>query len=323
MNILLNDLSFHGQLLDIDDFKDSIAKLLAVRGVAKSYGREVYCHRSVLDSQVTQTKTMRQAVGALPKDQRLSLKFWLLKHGYSWEDLRQHPADEWLEHNGAVVTDLALGEAAWRNFKQIDCRLVSVAPSDLAYTPLPVDWVHEDGNRDVIEIFNYWDPASLQEVLGRVEVALTSWGQLIELKNSRWPLLTFAKDAFKPLDGLSFYPGAAQRILFLLDTLNKLKSCYEENGNRTQAGYEIYQNHFTGTKSNGGKGADFKDSSTTEKSDFKKQLTFKHPEKPGDELFCPWHGSVQTPQLRIHFSSPINYNEKLYIVYVGDKITKS
>ena len=51
-------------------------------------------------------------------------------------------------------------------------------------------------------------------------------------------------------------------------------------------------------------------------------MTFKHPTDASKTLFCPWHGKVQTPQLRVHFSWPVRADEPLYIVYVGPKITK-
>lgn len=266
---------------------------------------------------------MQQAVRALTMDQQRSLTSWLLRHGYSWENARIHPVDEWLEHEGTVVTDRALGEAAWCNFEGFDCRLVSISPSDWTYSPVPVDWVHEDGSRDSTEVQNYWEADSILYVLEKEPVLLASWDQFEEVKLARWPLLTFAENAFTPLRGVPFYPGAASRILFLLDILSKLKSCFDENGKRTPEGHEIYQHHFTGRKGGGGKGADFKDSSDTEKTDFANKLSFKHPGKPGEKLICPWHGSVQTPQLRIHFSMPITKEEPLYIIYVGEKITKA
>ena len=50
--------------------------------------------------------------------------------------------------------------------------------------------------------------------------------------------------------------------------------------------------------------------------------TWLRGDDPTKTLFCPWHGKVQTPQLRVHFSYPIRANEPLYIVYVGPKLTK-
>ncbi len=101
-----------------------------------------------------------------------------------------------------------------------------------------------------------------------------------------------------------------------LDTLNKSCGCFDEKGKRTAEGDQIYADHFTGEK------AWFSDSSSREKNMFRPELTFRHPEQLDEYLFCPWHGKVKTPQIRIHFSWPIAANAPVYIVYVGPKITK-
>jgi len=132
----------------------------------------------------------------------------------------------------------------------------------------------------------------------------------------------FSEDAFAPLKGHPFVHGAAHRLIALFQILNRFKACHDDQGKRTKEGHELYQNFFTGKKGGGGKGALFKDSSDGEKSDFKAEMTFTHPHRPGQQLFCPWHGSTQTPQLRIHFSWPVKSDEPVYIVYVGPKITK-
>ena len=84
----------------------------------------------------------------------------------------------------------------------------------------------------------------------------------------------------------------------------------------------VYRDFFTGKKGDGGRGAMFSDSSDTEKDDFASELRFRHPDRPDERLFCPWHGKVQTPQLRVHFSHPIRADVPLYVVYVGPKLTK-
>ena len=132
----------------------------------------------------------------------------------------------------------------------------------------------------------------------------------------RCPNLTFAKDSFDPLNGHPFGKGAAEHLLLRLNVLHVMKNCFNERGERTPEGHALYQQHFTGDK------AWFSDSSDTEKVQFESDLTFVHPTKAGERLFCTWHGKVKTPQLRIHFSWPIRASEPLYIVYVGPKITK-
>ena len=78
----------------------------------------------------------------------------------------------------------------------------------------------------------------------------------------------------------------------------------------------MYQDYFTGDN------ALFFDSSDDEKRRFREALTFRHPEAPGSFLFCAWHGKVRHMTLRLHFSSPIEPGEAVYIVYAGPKLTR-
>ncbi len=110
--------------------------------------------------------------------------------------------------------------------------------------------------------------------------------------------------------------GPAQRILTRLLTLDHLRGCVDKDGQRTPEGNRLYDKHFTGKK------AWFSPSSETERQKSKKKLTFRHPTRKGESLFCPWHGKVKTPQLRIHFSWPVSTVEPLFVVYIGQKITK-
>ena len=102
----------------------------------------------------------------------------------------------------------------------------------------------------------------------------------------------------------------------LLRTLDSFRGCFDEDGQRTAEGHRVYNEHFTGEK------AWFSDSSATEKNEFKDEMTFACPDDPSQRLFCTWHGKVKTPQIRIHFSWPVRADSKVYVVYVGPKITK-
>ena len=131
-----------------------------------------------------------------------------------------------------------------------------------------------------------------------------------------FPSLTFAQSTFEPILAYPFGKAVAQRILERLSVLNELRNCFDAQGNRTNDGHVLYQKHFTGER------AWFSDSSETEKSEFRQELTFRHPLNTGEHLFCTWHGKVRTGVYRIHFSWPVTADTPLCVVYVGPKITK-
>jgi len=314
MEVLLNDLSLHGQFANIHAFQDAIRSIMDIRNKMSQFGRKLYCHRNVAQAQVTHDLTMQQAVQQFALDERRAVMGWLTQHGPFWEDERCHEPDDYLECQEQVVTDTALGEAAYRCFSGSEYQLVSLAPSDWLFTPISVVWQRD--NVASIEVPNHWGISTLETVLLAASPSIQSWEQLASVMPSRFTNLTFADDSFEPLYGHPFVNSASQRIIELLETLNKFKNCFDAQGQRTTEGQRIYQDHFAGEK------AWFTDSSDSEKNKFEANLTFKHPTKDDETLFCTWHGKVKTPQFRIHFSWPIRANESLYVVYIGPKITK-
>jgi len=322
VSFLTNDLSFHGQFQNIVTFSNAIGRLMAIREIARRFGRELHCHRGLANALVMPNMTMPQAILGLSQSQQRALRSWFTKTGPFWEDTRSHGPDDYLELNGAVVTDTAVGEAAWCRLIGIDRELVSVAPSNWQFSPLSVEHLNGGNTPTTVEVENHWDPGALENALENAPVPMATWRQLETLAKARFPLLTIATHAFTALDGHPFVPGAAQRLLSIMGILNQFKSCFEADGQRTKEGHEIYQNFFTGAKEGGGHGATFSDSSDSEKEEFKTKLTFRQPDDANKSMFCTWHGKVQTPQIRVHFSWPVRANEPLYVVYVGPKLTK-
>ena len=290
---------------------------MAMREIARRFGQQVQCRRNLINAQVTSNKTMQQVVQTLNANQRRALMQWLTRNGPFWEDVRQHSSDDWFECRGEIVTDRAVGEAAYSISYGIPCSLVSVNPSSWTTSPLAVDWIRS-GTANRVAVRNCWDRQTLEAVLADVEPKLDSWSDLEAIARSRCQELVFSLESFGELREIPFSSSVAKRLLSRLDVLNRLKNCFSESGEMTPEGHDLYRQHFTGDK------AWFSDSSDREKGYFKNNLTFPHPGIPGETLFCTWHGKVRAAKLplRVHFSWPIRANEPLYVVYIGAKITR-
>jgi len=81
VELLVNDLSLHGQFQDLASFRAAIGRLMAIRQIARRFGRALHCHRSFAQAPVTPTMTMPQAVQALTLEERRALLQWLNQHG--------------------------------------------------------------------------------------------------------------------------------------------------------------------------------------------------------------------------------------------------
>ena len=317
MELFFNELSLHGQFPDLSGFRDSIGRVMRMRNVARRYGLDLRCHRNSGSAEVVPGRGVAAVARTLGTDDRRALMAWLTTVGPFWDDERRHGGDEYLECRGDVVTDFGIGEAAYSAFHRVECGVISVEPSDWTVSPLLVDWWQDDEAKKQIEIGNYWTTEALQAALEKAPAAIASWQELERAARARCPDLTFSLDAFDPLRRTPFHRGAAQRLLLRLTTLQQAKTGFDDQGRRTSEANRLHQTAFSSED------PPFSDSSGDEKSKFRSELTFAHPTKAGESLFCTGHGKVETPpRFRIHFPWPIKGNEPLYVVYVGPKITK-
>lgn len=319
MELFFNDLSLHRQFPTAQAFLEAFGRLMAMRAIARRQGRELYCHRMLANTEPVQGMAMQQVIAGLGKDERGAVLSWINRNGPFWDDsgLQWHSPDDYLEHKGDVVTESAVGEAAYRKLHYVECGLVSAAPSNWLFSPVEVVWRRGTESLDdkTACIENWWCAAALENGLQVAATPIRSWNDLRDTSASRFRRLTFATNCFEPLAGFPFSQGASKRFLVLLGILDQFTCAFDAAGGRTVEGQRIYQDYFTGDN------ALFSDSSSSEKHDFRKELRFPHPDREGESIFCPWHGKVRHMTLRLHFSWPIRKTEPVYVVYAGPKIT--
>jgi hypothetical protein len=316
--LFLNEYSLHGQFKSIREFIPSLREILKCREEINKSGYQLYCgreisNRYVLDNESFQTciMKMRQA-----PDIKRTVMIWISKEGPFWNDSREHSADDYFECNGEdIITDTSLGEAAFRIANNQNSSTVSFSPSRYEITPLKVTWFKAEGNKQFVEILNFWKFNTLQKYLEQQKIPITSWSELINRSKSDFPHLTFSDDLSDFLKAETFNSSIAERVTELLEILDTLKTCFDDQGNITEEGNEIKQKHFWK------KDPAFSDESETNKNRFRAELTFQKPD--GEPIFCPFHGKIRHRQFRLHFSHPIKHNEPLYIAYIGPKITRN
>ena len=289
---------------------------MLIRQVILSESMSLFCNRNLANAQVTSGIGMQRAVQSLPAAKRSAWLQWITRHGSHWDELRNHSSDDWFEANGEQITDSAIAESAFRVTHGLASELVSFAPSPWLFSPIPVTWIGSDEQQQLIAVANHWSIASVLESLAKSPLPIQSWGGLAERMRTSCQRLVFADDAFDPLVSHPFVYGASERIQLLLRKLNDLAGCIDKDGQRTADGDRINEAYFKGNR------PWFTDSSDTEKNTFRQELTFRCPENLSESLFCTWHGKVNSPKLRVHFSWPPQLNRPVYVVYVGPKITK-
>lgn len=322
LDFLINELSLDNQFKDIASFEKAFEKIFVIRKIIKERGEELYCYRGLINNKVLNNICFYNILNEIDLGKKRSIMAWISKAGPFWDDKRRHPKSEWFEYpKGEIITESSIAESAYFKLEDIEKPLISFSPSLWEIHPLEVIHIIEE-SQEVIKVKNFWEIKNLKIFLDKVLIDINSWSQLKESSDSRWKNLYFSNGCFDSLKGIPFSKAASKKIISLLDVLNNFKACFDDSGNRTKEGQNLYRDFFTGKKGKSGSGQWFSDSSEREKHKFNSSLTFHHPEKKGETLFCPWHGKVQTPQLRLHFSWPVKKSEPLYIVYIGSKLTK-
>lgn len=318
MEIIFNELSLHGQFSDLSVLRESMGRVMRMRREARRYGVEVRCHRNTVNAEVAAGRTLVAAVHRMDREDRSALLQWMTRVGPFWTDERRHDSGEYLECRGEVVTDHGVGEAAYCVLQGVACVVVSVAPSDWLHSPLAVEWHSNGEGVRQVEVGNFWTTSALRAVIEEAPRTLESWAGLEGAAKAACPDLTFSPDAFERLHRCPFHPGVAERLLSRLKTLQRIKCGFDARGQLTGDAKSLHQREFVGER------AHFSDSSQSERARYRSELTFRDPGRPGESLFCPWHGKVKgkNQPLRIHFSWPPRAREDLRVVYVGPKITK-
>ena len=312
MELMLNELSIHGQFYDPATFRDAIRRIMTMRGIARRYGRDIYCHSITASMQVGPGAPMKQMIQLLPRDQKVAISIWLDKQGPFWNDAQQHNSDDLFGCNNKDVTGYSLAEAAYYNATGIDLRMVSVTPSSWSYTPIVVNWLRRDNTEVAVNLNNYWQTYTLESDLEQAESPVESWRHLEELCRQRFRRLTFTDDSFGPLRAAPFQKGAAYEIFRRMGVLDQFQQEADAPGDLSGEGRRLFNAHFMGVA------AWFSDSTDEEKTDFRRRMTFR---TPSGFLFCPWHGKVDYGyQYRFHFNWPVSPSEPLYVGYVGRKI---
>lgn len=316
MELFANELSVDGQFRDAASFQSALSRLLSVRQVAREFDREVRCHRGFAQITPIPGISFRQAVRGMDRDRVRTVMQWLDRSGPFWDEERRHGEDVWLWSGEELVTGTAVGEAAYRVREGEECGLVSARPGNWDFSPVPVTFGDANGAGEMrrAEIENWREEAELRQRLEMSRPPVASWNAVKEEAIRRFSALRFSEGCFDRLYGIPFNRSAAHSMLRLLLVLHRL-AVEVQNGSRTAEGNRKYQQFFTG------KTALFSDSSKREKSKFRNELTFPHPDGPRSTLFCPWHGKERHLLLRVHFSWPIRAGEPVYVVYVGRKLT--
>ena len=79
MQLVANELAIHRQFHDVASFRAALARLMAMRAVARRCGRELHCHRQFLSVEALPGVSLRQTLGHLGESERRAAVGWLTR----------------------------------------------------------------------------------------------------------------------------------------------------------------------------------------------------------------------------------------------------
>ena len=316
MAIFFNELSLHNQFHGVSDFLPALQTMNACKNLVEKFGLRLTCKREIINYHVFDDMPFTRAINLTRQRNIIRLIMsWLSKHGPFLDDSQQHSSDDYLylKYNDDIVTKYSLGEAAYQIAVGHQASTVSISPSNFERNPIHVVWDKTD-DEIIIPVSNFWEVEELAAYLKLQQAPIQSWIELLQRAKVDFPKLVFFESVSTILEGESFNSAIADRIMFQLNILNKLATCFDGHGERTTDGHNLIKNHFQGDR------AIFSDESKSNKIKFERDMTFNKPD--GGLLFCPFHGKIRHRSFRLHFSWPIQHNKPVYIAYIGPKITK-
>ena len=320
MNFYVNDLSLNGQFPDSKSFKSALVPLLKLRHNEPKFRENLYCSRLLYNRKVTRTQNLRDTVRDTQDKLFIGqVMSWFAKSGPFWDDHRQSVEDDYFEYEKYDVTDQGLGEAARNKIVRIKACVFSFQGGSIEFdkTPLLVKQGLPEETIREINIENNWTIEQLIDIVRKSKTYKT-WTDIKQEIDRQFTGLIVSDNVIEHLSSMPFSKKVGFNVLERLAVLNDLVIESIGDGELSSNGTKILTDHFVGEK------AWFSDESETNKNNFKKELTFPDPEDRQKRLFCPWHGKIKTPQIRIHFEWPRPKKQvKIKVVYIGPKITKN
>ena len=318
MDYFFNELSLENCFVSQKDFEDYFLKFINLIYEFKPLLENLYTSQAIGNLKIYNDTSLHQSLMIIKdKDHReLSLK-WLVDRIAYWESKRTNVEHDYFEYKSKCITDYSLGEAARRQSIGIPTVTYS-SNSHAEFRYAKIEVMHGLKEEPLGNIFleNIYEADELKRKIRDSFPKPKTWKDYIEQLPKLFPNLVFSPDIIDYLKKEPIHPNVVKKsheLLYVLDLLVKTS----ENGSLNGKGMCLYKQHFVGER------AWFTPESESNKRDFKEKLTFTDPSDSSKDLFCHFHGKINTPPYRIYFEwkRPPGQRE-IKVVYIGPKITK-
>lgn len=321
MLFYFNEASVQGQFSDDNEFKELLEQLMIARRRSPLLSA-MRVSGSLADRPVLDGRSVRNTVQRWKGENLTRMVLaWMTRNGPFIAIDRLDEEEDLFYCQGVEVTDGGLGEAARRVKNDFDVASISFPNGEVNFAKSPLHLIHgfEDEPIAEYDVKNFWDiEEAVTAALLESEPA-DSWEKMVEFASNKFPLLRLPEALYQNrlLSREPFDPIIRDRFYTLLGHLHKYMSGRNHDGSENAEAQYIVSSHFHGDRSL------FSAESEQNKLRFRQRMTFPDPDG-GADIFADYHGKISHRTFRLHFEWPVPPTaEKLKILYIGPKLTKS
>jgi hypothetical protein len=307
---IFNDLSLQKNYTDISVLKKDLKELADFYDAGKKFGHTIYLHRDTI-KQVSVLKTPFHAAlmdtRFFTHQQRAKIFIMLDKSSPVLPDDTTIPSGLVFYYEGQTIPTTGLAECAYQVYMGESISTYSLSASFFLKNILVVSIKQNDASLGDLSIENYFSLSDFNQRLQSLRGPMKSWEDFFYFAESRYKWVECTTEARIPLRRHAFEQVLADRIICRMDALEQMAGAQSE-----EIFLELEKNYCHGDR------AWFTDESNTRKQELKNQLTFM---VNGVQTLCPYHGKISYRTFRIHFTPRPKRGKKIYIAYIGYKIT--
>jgi hypothetical protein len=307
---VFNDLSLQKNYTDVSSLKNDLKELADFYDAGKRFEHTVYLHRDAI-KQLSVLKTPFH--GALKdtrfftQSQRAKIYIMLDKTSPVLPDDTAIPSGLAFYYEGQAIPNTGLAECAYQAYMEESTSTYSLSGSCFRKNTLIVSIKQNDTSLSELPIENYFSLSDFNQKLQSLRGPMRSWESFFNFTELRYKWVECTDELRIPLRRQAFEQRLADKIICRMDALEQMADAQSE-----EIFLELEKKYCHGDR------AWFTDESETRKHELKDKLTFM---VDGIKTLCSYHGKISYRTFRIHFTPRPKRGEKIYIAYIGYRIT--
>jgi hypothetical protein len=308
---IFNDLSLQKNYADSAALKKDLEELAGFYNAGKEFGHTIYLHRDAIKQVSVLNTPFHRAlkdIKSFTQPQRAKIFAMLDKSTPVLPDDTAIPSGLAFYYDGQAIPNTGLAECACQSYmEEAISSTYSLSTSCFLKRILLVSIKQNNVPLEDMSIENYFSLCDFIQKLQSLRGPIKSWEDFFHVVESQYKWVECTDEARISLRRQAFEQLLADRIISRIDALEQMAGAQSE-----EIFLELEKKYCHGDR------AWFTDESETRKHELENKFTFM---VNGAQTLCSYHGRISCRTFRIHLAPRPKRGEKIYIPYIGYKIT--